>query len=85
MSTSSINVTECELHKYGIVHRMFTMLPPKMQREQLTADRAPGVTLYKAKRLSRSPGFVFRPPPPAKAVYMDELTLKQQSEVRSCT
>ncbi|TFK84014.1 DNA repair protein [Polyporus arcularius HHB13444] len=88
--SSSVNVTERELRKYGIDPEVFAVLPPEMQREQLAAHRTPGVTLYtgerkvlkptafRGKRSSRSPGFVFRPPPPPQAVFVEPPTLKQQ-------
>ena len=91
---SSVNVTERELRKYGLDPEVFAALPPEMQREQLAAHRAPGVTLYtgerkvlkptsyRGKRSSKSPGFVFRPPPPPKAVFIERPTLKQQGKAR---
>lgn len=91
---SSVNVTERELRKYGIDPDVFAALPPEMQREQLAAHRAPGVTVYtgerkvlkpsnyRPKRSSKSPSYVFRPPPPPKAVYVEPPTLKQQGKER---
>ncbi|KAI9069486.1 DNA repair protein [Trametes sanguinea] len=89
---SSVNVTNSELRKYGIDPDVFAALPPEMQREQLAAHRAPGVTLYtterkilkpttrRGKRSSKSPAVVYRPPPPPKAVYVEPPTLKQQGK-----
>ena len=36
--------------------------------------------VYRPKRSSKSPGYVFRPPPPPKAVYVKPPTLKQQGK-----
>ncbi|CDO71905.1 hypothetical protein BN946_scf184940.g52 [Trametes cinnabarina] len=92
--TSSVKVTNNELRKYGIDPDVFAALPPEMQREQLAAHRAPGVTLYTTerkilkpttrhgKRSSKSPAIVFRPPPAPKAVYIEPPTLKQQGKER---
>ncbi|KAI0696583.1 DNA repair protein [Cerioporus squamosus] len=89
---SSVNVTERELRKYGIDPEVFAVLPPEMQREQLAAHRTPGVTVYtgerkvlkptafRGKRSSKSPGFVFRPPPPPQAVFVARPMLKQQGK-----
>ncbi|RPD55674.1 DNA repair protein [Lentinus tigrinus ALCF2SS1-7] len=91
---SSVNVTERELRKYGIDPEVFAALPREVQREQLAAHRTPGVTLYtgpgerkvlkptayRGKRSSKSPGFVFRPPPAPKAVFVERPTLKQQGK-----
>ncbi|KAI8974254.1 hypothetical protein BD414DRAFT_424627 [Trametes punicea] len=89
---SSVSVTKNELRKYGIDPDVFAALPPEMQREQLAAHRAPGVTLYtgerkilkptstRGKRSSKSPSVVFRPPPAPKAVYIEPPTLKQQGK-----
>ncbi|KAI0355132.1 hypothetical protein OH77DRAFT_1504410 [Trametes cingulata] len=90
--TSSVSVTKSELQRYGIDPDVFAALPPEMQREQLAAHRAPGVTLYagerkilkpssgRGKRSSKSPGVVFRPPPAPKAVYLEPPTLKRQGK-----
>lgn len=87
---SSINVKERELRKYGIDPEVFAALPAEMQREQLAAHRAPGVTLYTGERKVLKPrayrgkgwtkGIVFRPPPPPKAVWVERPTLKQQGK-----
>ncbi|KAI0333117.1 DNA repair protein [Cubamyces sp. BRFM 1775] len=91
---SSVSVTKGELRKYGIDPDVFAALPPEMQREQLAAHRAPGVTVYtgerkvlkpssgRGKRSSKSPSVVFRPPPAPKAVYIDPPTLKQQGKAK---
>ncbi|KAI0657169.1 hypothetical protein C8Q70DRAFT_920218 [Cubamyces menziesii] len=91
---SSVSVTKSELRKYGIDPDVFAALPPEMQREQLAAHRAPGVTVYtgerkvlkpssgRGKQSSKSPSVVFRPPPAPKAVYIDPPTLKQQGKAK---
>ncbi|KAI0648432.1 hypothetical protein C8Q79DRAFT_906130 [Trametes meyenii] len=92
--TSSIRVTRSELRRYGIDPGVFAALPPEMQREQLAAHRAPGVTVYtgtrkvlkpssgRARGSSTSGGIVFRPPPAPKAVYLMSPTLKQQGKAK---
>ena len=86
---SSIAVTERELRKYGIDPEVFAALPPELQREQLAARRAPGVTVHVGKRKvlkpSRgprllNPGIVIPPPPPPKAVFRVRPTLKQRGK-----
>ncbi|KAI0668358.1 DNA repair protein [Trametes maxima] len=91
---SSINVTQSELRRYGIDPGVFAALPPEMQREQLAAHRAPGVTVYtgarkvlkpsngRARGSSTSGGVVFRPPPAPKAIYLVPPTLKQQGKAK---
>ncbi|EJF62757.1 DNA repair protein [Dichomitus squalens LYAD-421 SS1] len=91
---SSVKVSERELRKYGIDPEVFAALPPEMQREQLAAHRAPGVTVHVGTRKvlkpssgprgrsSKSPGIVFRPPPAPKAVYLAAPTLKQQGKAK---
>ncbi|KAI0781503.1 DNA repair protein [Trametes elegans] len=88
--TSSVNVSKSELRRYGIDPDVFAALPPEMQREQLAARRAPGVTLYTGERKVLKPttvrrklspnAVVFRPPPAPKAVYLAPPTLKQQGK-----
>ncbi|OJT06249.1 DNA repair protein REV1 [Trametes pubescens] len=90
--TSSVSVTKSELRKYGIDPDVFAALPLEMQREQLAAHRAPGVTVYasqrkvlkpseyRGKRSSHSPSVVYRAPPAPKAVYLARPTLKQQGK-----
>ena len=86
---SSITVSERELRKYGFDPGVFAALPPEVQREQLAARRAPGVTVHVGKRKvlrpargprNRTPGIVIPPPPPPKAVYRVRPTLKQQGK-----
>ena len=85
---SSIAVTERELRRYGIDPSVFAALPPELQREQLAARRAPGVTVHVGKRKVlkplrrriRNPGIVFPPAPPPKAVFRVKPTLKQQGK-----
>ncbi|KAI0628801.1 hypothetical protein C8Q77DRAFT_1067197 [Trametes polyzona] len=91
---SSVSVTKSELRRYGIDPDVFAALPPEMQREQLAAHRAPGVTVYTGerkilkpsevrwKRSSKSPRVVFRRAPAPKAVYLDRPTLKQQGKAK---
>ncbi|KAH9890493.1 DNA repair protein [Cubamyces lactineus] len=91
---SSVSVTKAELRKYGIDPDVFAALPPEMQREQLAAHRAPGVTVYsgerkvlkpssgRGKRSSKSPSVVFRPPPAPKAVFVEPPTLKQHGKAK---
>ncbi|KAM5542799.1 hypothetical protein V8D89_003760 [Ganoderma adspersum] len=88
---SSIAVTERELRRYGIDPSVFAALPPELQREQLAARRAPGVTVHVGKRKVlkpargpriRNPGIVFPPAPPPKAVFRVRPTLKQQGKAK---